>query len=529
MRIKQLEVLGFKSFKDKTVLSFPAGITAILGPNGCGKSNIVDALRWVLGEQSPKHLRGQEMSDVVFAGNEGNPPLGMAEVTLVLENSASEPVARESAGVLGNNWTEVMVSRRYFRSGESEYLLNKIPCRLRDITEFFLGTGAGTKAYSIIEQGRVDHLINAKPEEMRVLIEEAAGVSLYRSRRLTAERKLERTQENLSRVADLLRELERQLGALRRQAKKAEQYRALQEEFKTVDLTLLCQAYRSLAGEVANLDTQRSRLLQQEEELAQEEQQALAERAQASASLAQEEAALRAIEERHQALESLRRQGEQKKQFLLQQEQQLTARASASEEEATALTEKQEQTQGEIASIVERCSEIQRLLLEDETLFRTQEQESGTLQHTLAQREAGVEEIKTEIVDLLTQEAQVQNAQAYARRRASEVEQRLHVLAREAERVRELGVETEQALAAVQTRTAHLHDRLLAGQRQHAEKTGGLREIASTAEQLDGQLTAAWAKQAELRARLATLEEMEEGYERYPQGVRSIMASPETP
>ena len=271
MRIKQLELLGFKSFKDKTVLSFPAGITAILGPNGCGKSNIVDALRWVLGEQSPKHLRGQEMSDVVFAGNEGNPPLGMAEVTLVLENSASEPVARESAGVLGNNWTEVMVSRRYFRSGESEYLLNKIPCRLRDITEFFLGTGAGTKAYSIIEQGRVDHLINAKPEEMRALIEEAAGVSLYRSRRLTAERKLERTQENLSRVADLLRELERQLGALRRQAKKAEQYRALQEEFKTVDLTLLCQAYRSLAGEVANLDTQRSRLLQQEEELAQEE------------------------------------------------------------------------------------------------------------------------------------------------------------------------------------------------------------------------------------------------------------------
>src|SRR5438094_3270691 len=504
MRIKQLEVLGFKSFKDKTVLSFPAGITAIVGPNGCGKSNVVDALRWVLGEQSPRHLRGQEMGDVVFAGNEGNAPLGMAEVSLLLENTASDSLFNGNGGSLGN-WTEMMISRRYFRSGESEYLLNKVPCRLRDITEFFLGTGAGTKAYSIIEQGRVDHLINAKPEEMRAPIEEAAGASLYRSRRLTAERKLERTQENLSRVADLLRELERQLGALRRQAKKAEQYHALQEEFKTVDLTLLCQAYRSLAGEVANLDTQRSRLLRQEEELAQEEQQALAERAEASAALAQEEATLHTIEERHQALESLRRQGEQKKQFLLQQEQQLTARASASEEEATALTEKQEQTQGEIASIVERCSEIQRLLLEDETLLRTHEQERGTLQHTLAQREAGVEEIKTEIVDLLTQEAQVQNAQAYARRRASEVEQRLHVLAREAERVRELGVETEQALAAVQTRTAHLHDRLLAGQRQHAEKTGGLREIASTAEQLDGQLTAAWAKQAELRARLATL------------------------
>jgi chromosome segregation protein len=231
MRIKQIELVGFKSFRNKTTLSFPAGITAIVGPNGCGKSNVVDALRWVLGEQSAKHLRGQEMGDVVFAGNETSSPMGMAEVTLVLENGNGE-AASAMNGVNGTNgnhstngiapvgWTEVMISRRYFRSGESEYLFNKIPCRLRDIVEFFLGTGAGTKAYSMIEQGRVDQLINAKPEDIRLLVEEAAGVSLFRSRRIAAERKLERTQENLARVADLLRELERQLGSLRRQAKK---------------------------------------------------------------------------------------------------------------------------------------------------------------------------------------------------------------------------------------------------------------------------------------------------------------------
>lgn len=528
MRIKQIELLGFKSFKNKTVLTFPAGITAIVGPNGCGKSNVVDALRWVLGEQSPRHLRGQEMGDVVFAGTDGNPPMGMAEVALVLENSAPEPTAGENAGTLGN-WTEVMISRRYFRSGESEYLFNKVPCRLRDIVEFFLGTGAGTKAYSIMEQGRVDHLINAKPEEIRLLVEEAAGVSLYRSRRVAAERKLERTQENLSRVADLLREMERQLGSLRRQAKKAEQYRALQEEFKTVDLTLLCQAYHNLAAELTSLDTRRSALLQQEEALAREEQQALSERAQAAAALAQEEAALRAIEERHRGLESMLRQGEQKKQFLLEQEQQIAARASAAEDEAVGVAEKQEQAREESAQIEARCAEMQQLLLDDETLVRTHEQESSVLQQTLAQREAGAEEIKTEIVDLLTQEAQVQNALAYARRRAAEIEQRLAVLSREAERVGGLRAETEHASATVQTRMATLHDRLLAGQRQRVEKTGGLREVASTAEQLDGELAAAWAKQGELRARLATLEEMEEGYERYAQGVRSIMASAETP
>ena len=210
MRIKQLELLGFKSFKQKTTLTFPKGITAVVGPNGCGKSNIVDALRWVLGEQSAKHLRGQEMSDVVFAGNDSSAPLGMADVSLLLENVT--PPDLSVNGTNGHNgaykngdgpdWTEVMVSRRYFRSGDSEYLFNKVPCRLRDVVEFFLGTGAGTKAYSIIEQGRVEALINAKAQDIRILVEEAAGVSLYRSRRLAAERKLERTRENLSRVSD---------------------------------------------------------------------------------------------------------------------------------------------------------------------------------------------------------------------------------------------------------------------------------------------------------------------------------------
>ncbi|MBI3796848.1 MAG: chromosome segregation protein SMC, partial [Deltaproteobacteria bacterium] len=528
MRIKQLELLGFKSFKNKTTLTFPAGITAIVGPNGCGKSNVVDALRWVLGEQSPKHLRGQEMGDVVFAGNEGSAPLGMAEVGLLLENTASDSSFNGNGGALGN-WTEMMISRRYFRSGESEYLLNKIPCRLRDIVEFFLGTGAGTKAYSIIEQGRVDHLINAKPEEIRILVDEAAGVSLYRSRRLAAERKMERTRDNLSRVVDLLREMERQLGSLRRQAKKAEQYRALQEELQTVDLTLLCRAYQSLSAELAQLDLQRNELLHHEERLSQEEKQILAERAEASAALSEEELALQVMTERRHALESTLRQGEQKKEFFLQQEQQAKTRASAAEGEITALAEKRAQVESEITHLSALQAEIQQLLLQDEMLLRTSEQETTAFQQTLAQCEASAEEIKTEIVDLLTQEAQVQNALSYARRRLAEVEQRLHGLSREAERLSSLRQETEHTLAATQTRATHLRERLLAGQRQRAEKTGGLREVVSASEQLNAELTAAWAKQAELRARLATLEEMEEEYERYPQGVKSIMTSTESP
>jgi len=523
MRIKQLELLGFKSFKNKTALSFPAGITAIVGPNGCGKSNVIDALRWVLGEQSPRHLRGQEMSDVVFAGNESNAPLGMAEVNLLLENDATDPIVG-NGGVVGTQWTEMMISRRYFRSGESEYCINKIPCRLRDIVEFFLGTGAGTKAYSIIEQGRVDHLINAKPEEIRSLIEEAAGVSLFRSRRLAAERKMERTQENLSRVADLLREMDRQLASLRRQAKKAEQYRTLQGEFKVIDLSLLCRTYRVLAEELTALECRREELRQQEEQLVQEEQRLQTERMATAAILSQEEAALHEVEEQRRTLESALRQGEQKKQFLLQQEQRATARVTTAEEETVSLREKLQQVHEEIGELDARSMEIQQLLQEDDALLRTYEQEIGAQQQSLGEREARAEEIKTEIVDLLTQEAQIQNALSYARRRASEVELRLQTLVRETERVGQLRVETDLMLSDVQSRATTIRERLTVGQRQRAEKTDGLRETVSAAEQLDGELTAAWAKQAELRARLVTLEELEQGYDHYSQGVRSIMA-----
>jgi chromosome segregation protein len=524
MRIKQLELLGFKSFKNKTALTFPAGITSIIGPNGCGKSNVVDALRWVLGEQSPKHLRGSEMTDIIFAGNEGSAPMGMAEVNLILENDPTDPIVNESGGLIGVNWSELMVSRRYFRSGDSEYLINKVPCRLRDIVEFFLGTGAGTKAYSIIEQGRVDHLINAKPEEIRALIEEAAGVSLFRSRRLVAERKMERTQENLARVLDLLHEMDRQLGSLRRQAKKAEQYRTLQDEFKALDLALMSRSHRALSDELAALDKRREEVLLQEEQVAQETQRLQAERADVTETLGREEAALRELEERRHVSESALRQGEQKKQFLAQQEQRASARVMAAEEETLGLVARQQQVKEEIADLDARAIELQQLLQQDDDTLRSYEQETSRFQQDVVLREVKAEEIKTEIVDLLKQEAQIQNALAYARRRASEVEQRLQTLAREAERVEQLHAEIEHQLATTQARATALQERLTTGQRQREEKAGGLRETVSASEQLDSELTGAWAKQAELRARLATLEELEHGYDHYSQGVRAIMA-----
>ena len=207
MHLKALEVVGFKSFLEHTQISFAPGSTAVVGPNGCGKSNIVDAIRWVLGEQAPTRLRGKSTEDLIYAGNDKNPAAGMAEVSLILEADEHTALPDPYSGL-----SEVCVTRRVFRSGDAEYLLNKIPCRLKDITELFLASQIHSRGYAIIEQGKIEEIIHAKPEELRSLIEEAAGLSLFKGRREMSERKLERVKENLDRLNDVLSEIERQLG-----------------------------------------------------------------------------------------------------------------------------------------------------------------------------------------------------------------------------------------------------------------------------------------------------------------------------
>jgi chromosome segregation protein len=240
MRLKSLELIGFKSFFEPTTIGFASGITAVVGPNGCGKSNVVDAIRWILGEQAPTRLRGKTTEDLVYAGNDQNPAAGMAEVSLILD--------AEDGGLLPEPYaalSEVAVTRRVYRSGDSEYLINKLPCRLKDITEFFMAAQIHSRGYSLIEQGKIEEIIQAKPHELRSMIEEAAGLSLFKGRREISERKLERVKENLARVNDVLSEIERQLSYARRQAKKAEQYKIIRAELS--ELEKLTAARRLLA------------------------------------------------------------------------------------------------------------------------------------------------------------------------------------------------------------------------------------------------------------------------------------------
>ena len=244
MYLKSLELIGFKSFVNKTHLEFHEGITSVVGPNGCGKSNILDAIRWCLGEQSAKALRGGEMADVIFSGTDSRSAVGMAEVSLTFGGCAEH---------LGTDYEEVCVTRRIFRDGKGEYLLNKTPCRLRDIHELFMDTGIGRSSYSIMEQGKIDLILSSRPEDRRAVFEEAAGITKFKAQKKEALRKLEYTEANLVRVNDIMREVKRQIGSLQRQAGKARRYQSLSTDLKVLELNFVRRQHDQIAGAQSEL------------------------------------------------------------------------------------------------------------------------------------------------------------------------------------------------------------------------------------------------------------------------------------
>jgi chromosome segregation protein len=257
MYLKNLTMFGFKSFADKTSLNFQPGVAAIVGPNGCGKSNVSDAIRWVLGEQSAKALRGGEMADVIFNGTDGRKPIGMAEVSLTIGGVDEEHM--RAAGV-EMAYNEVTVTRRVFRDGGSEYFINKTPCRLKDIQQFFMGTGMGKTSYSIMAQGNITQILSSKPDDRRLVFEEAAGITKFKSQKKEALRKLEYTDQNLLRIQDLIREVKRQIGSLQRQAGKARRYKQIADELRHLETQLARHQFDVLMAEISERETTAERL-----------------------------------------------------------------------------------------------------------------------------------------------------------------------------------------------------------------------------------------------------------------------------
>src|SRR4030081_612435 len=255
MHLQSLELFGVKSFADKTVFNFHEGVTAIGGPNGCRKSNLLAAIGWVRGEQAAKSLRGDEMADVIFNGTDNRKPLSFAEVSLTFTDCASE---------LNVDWHDGRVTRRVYRDGNSEYLLNKTPCRLKDIQSLFADTGVGRSAYSMMEQGKIDMILSSRPEDRRAIFEEAAGITKYKTQKREALRKLEATEANLLRIGDIIKEVKRQIGSLQRQAGKARRYQTLLADLQVLDTHHSRKHLEKLERELAQCRAEIERINQEE-------------------------------------------------------------------------------------------------------------------------------------------------------------------------------------------------------------------------------------------------------------------------
>jgi len=529
MRLKQLEIVGFKSFAQKTVLDFPPGTTAIVGPNGCGKSNVVDSIRWVLGEQSPKHLRGDSMEDVVFKGNERVPPTGMAQVSLTFENDpAQRPLSELDIDISTvpahfRELTEITITRRYFRSGESEYFINKTPCRLKDITELFLGTGVGSKAYAIIEQGRVEQLINAKPEDRRLFIEEAAGTTLYRSRKLQAERKMERTRENLLRVNDVLRELERQIQYLHRMAKKAEQYRTLQEEIRQLDLALCGAQWRQLTAAVAELEAEIAGRREHERQMMEDLTRLELERTEKMAAQSAAEEALARQRETAAVLESESSSLRQRIDLLSQEVSERERRIGRLQAEGTALGQHQDGVNEAIRTTEAERAECAQFLLSDEAELSEKEGALASARSAVLAASERVETTKNAVIGLATREAGCRNALAVQTRRRDDAQRRLDKLAAEQVEASQRLAEVEAAAGGRRVDIATLRERLHTAAGEKEQRAERIRAIAEERRGWEREASEAHNLLVQLQSRLDSLQEIQRNYEGYQRGVRSIL------
>lgn len=486
MKVRRLDIIGFKSFADRTIMDFPEGLCAVVGPNGCGKSNVVDAVRWALGEQSARQLRGQSMEDVIFNGSGDRKPAGLAEVNVVFENDGSI-TAEPYAGL-----SEIMVTRRLYRNGDSEYRINKMPCRLKDIQQVLMDTGLGNRAYAIIEQGRVAAFIDAKPIERRLWVEEAAGITRFKNQKKISLRKMEGTKDNLSRLDDILLEVSTQMERLKRQAKKAQAHKTLREQIRELDLNVSSFEYRQynqeisqvraeadaagtslelanqrLAGLETDLETARLELMEAEEEIRDSGARRL--EAQGAIQKAENELILLGRE-----AENLKRQ-------------------------AARLEEERVELKRGLVSNQDELNRARRLLAEAEGRSRQSDlavgessQEVARCSEALNAAEEAVDLAKGELVDAMSRLSQIKNRQGDLERRRQELERRrqqqdeqrrqmmeqeavagqnLEQVRGEVESLRMAQEETAQGLAQARARLKELGEELSALRREETEAT----------------------------------------------------------
>jgi chromosome segregation protein len=515
MYLKNLTVLGFKSFADKTALNFQPGVTAIVGPNGCGKSNVSDAIRWVLGEQSAKALRGGEMADVIFNGTDGRKPLGMAEVSLTI-GGVDEDQLRAAGVELSYN--EVTVTRRVFRDGGSEYFINRTPCRLRDVQQLFMGTGMGKTSYSIMAQGNITAILSTKPEDRRTIFEEAAGITKFKAQKRESLRKLEATEQNLLRVQDLIKEVKRQIGSLQRQAGKARRYKQIQVELQHLDTQLARHQFDVLLGEIRerqdaadqlrnSIETESAAVLQSEDEIA-----ALRER------MSELEHEISVTQQRGLELKSEIDRHESRVLFNQERLEEFAAQNAKALSDIAEAEERRGFAQNELNSVTERLAVSEAALEEHREALR--------------QRQAGLQQVENEI-RTVQEQLRVAQSEAFAAMQdltrvrneinALDLQKQGNVVRLEKLSAEKIQLEEERLSleARLETFAANFEtDKLsVATTRGTVEqRQARLRELQSELQQSSTEQDRLLQQQAEKRSRLSVLEQLEGSHEGFSAG-----------
>ncbi|HMQ10833.1 MAG TPA: chromosome segregation protein SMC [Oligoflexia bacterium] len=517
MRIKKLELLGFKSFLEKTAFQFDVPITSIVGPNGCGKSNVVDALKWITGELSYKELRGKSMEDLIFAGSEKRPPTSMMEVLLTLDNESS------LGPVQYKDFAEIVVQRKIFRDGSSEFYINKSACRLKDITDLFLDTGIGKSSYSIIEQGRVGAIVSSRPEDRRLIIEEASGITKFKARKKAALKKMEHTQQNLLRVNDIIKELTRQTASLKKQAEKAEKYKVLKEDVKQLDLKLLSYAWKKSELVLEELRSTHTRL---KDSLSAEESKLLSNESQYETEklrLLEFEKKLERMQEKvfEQKTTIQNLENEASNQQLKQS--QLLETAQEEKERAAILLQKYEDLDLQHVNVSNSIKQSTLELEEIADNLNTDIEKESQLKSTLLNLEQALSELKTKNMQHLTREAEIKNNKQSLEEQNRSLDVKLQDIN---ERVNETQEEVNQlssSLSEKEEAFEQSNQMVLEFEESKISAEDELEHLNLDKEKCHQELIQINNEIERDASRLNTLQEFIDSYQGYEKGVQSIM------
>jgi chromosome segregation protein len=519
MRLKRIEIVGFKSFMERTTFTFPSRVTAIVGPNGCGKTNIADAVLWAMGEMRPTQLRSRSLEDVIFNGTEALKPLGMAEVSLIFENDGVVPV--EGYG----EYSEIMVSRRLFRSGESEYLINKLPCRLKDIRDLFLGTGVGVNAYSIIEQGEVEMLLNARPHDRRHLIEEAAGVTKYKERKRETLQKMERTKQNLLRVQDIIAEVRRQMNALRRQAARARRYREYQKEIGDLEVGLAMVAFGAHEERLAEVKGTLQAKRDEEQQKVSQATQAEGDLEELKRRLLDEEAVLSKAQEEIYRIEGEIQREEERVRSLERELQGSQALQEQYREEIGGFAREQEGVREKREGYRTELGEVDLKSADIKERLEAEEGKLGRLEEQCAEREKALDDLKEEILQATAQITHSQNIVEDSRKREKDYLDKRERLGREQEDLQREKKELETAIKRGDAAAQGLAKRKEALEQDFRRREEELQRLQEDLAHTEGELKEVEGELHRLRFHLSSLSDMQRRFEGYAEGVKAIMTS----